>query len=55
MLKTLDYTIRIGSTQTFLFFDFYLYFAYAALYVCVSSNVARILEWSLEWSASEVK
>ena len=45
MLKTLDYTIRIGSTQTFLFFDFYLYFAYAAQYVYVSSNVAKM--WSL--------
>ena len=42
MLKTLDYTIRIGSTQTFLFFDFYLYFAYAAQYVYVSSNATKI-------------
>ena len=29
MLETLDYTIRIGSTQTFLYFDLYLYSAYA--------------------------
>ena len=32
-LETLDYTIRIGSTPTFLFFDFYLHTAYAAHYV----------------------
>ena len=31
MLETLDYTI--GSTQTFLYFDLYLYSAYAAHYV----------------------
>ena len=30
MLETLDYTIRIGSTPTFLYFDLYLYYAYAA-------------------------
>ena len=30
MLETLDYTIRIGSTPTFLYFDLYLYlYAYA--------------------------
>ena len=33
MLETLNYTIRIGSTPTFLYFDFYLYSAYAAHYV----------------------
>ena len=33
MLKTLDYSIRIGSTPTFLYFDLYLYTAYAANYV----------------------
>ena len=27
MLETLDYTIRIGSTPTFLYFDLYLYSA----------------------------
>ena len=26
MLETLDYTIRIGSTPTFLYFDLYLYY-----------------------------
>ena len=30
MIETLDYTIRIGSTPTFLYFDLYLYSAYAA-------------------------
>ena len=33
MLETLDYTIRIGSTPAFLYFDLYLYSAYAAHYV----------------------
>ena len=33
ILETLDYTIRIGSTPTFLYFDLYLYSAYAAHYV----------------------
>ena len=30
MLETLDYTIRIGSTPSFLYFDLYLNSAYAA-------------------------
>ena len=34
MLETLDHTIRIGSTQTFLYFDLYLHSAYAAHYIC---------------------
>ena len=33
MLETLDYTIRIGSTPTFLYVYLYLYPAYAAHYV----------------------
>ena len=37
MLKTLDYTIRIGSATTILYFDFYLYSAYAAHYVYYST------------------
>ena len=32
-VETLDYTIRIGSTPTFLYFDLYLYSAYAAHFV----------------------
>ena len=34
-LEMLDYTIRIGSTPTFLYFDLYLYSAYAAHYVYI--------------------
>ena len=37
-LETLDYTIRIGSTPTFLYFDLYLYSAYAAHYVYTRYN-----------------
>ena len=33
MLETLDHTIRIGSTPTFLYFDLYLHSAYAAHFV----------------------
>ena len=32
-LKTLDFTIRVGSTPTFLYFDLYLNTAYAAHYI----------------------
>ena len=32
-LETLDFTIRIGSTPTFSYFDLYLYSAYAVHYV----------------------
>ena len=32
-LEKLDYTIRVGSTPTFSYFDLYLYSAYAAHYV----------------------
>ena len=32
-LETLDHTIHIGSTPTFLYFDLYLNTAYAAHYV----------------------
>ena len=38
MLETLDHTIRIGSTPTFLYFDLYLYSAYAAHYVYKNIN-----------------
>ena len=42
MLETLDYTIHIGSTPTFLYFDLYLYSAYAAhqpfyISICIST------------------
>ena len=35
MLETLDYTIPTGSTPTILYFDLYLYSAYAAHYVYI--------------------
>ena len=39
MLETLDYTVHIGSTLTFLYFDLYLYSAYAALRLYLSLSV----------------
>ena len=35
MLEMLDYTIHIGSTPTFLYFNLYLFSAYAAHYVYI--------------------
>ena len=43
MLETLDYTIRIGSTSTFLYFDLYLHFAYAAHYVYLKYKMVGVL------------
>ena len=37
-LKTLDFTIRIGSTPTFLYFNLYLDSVYAAHYVYYKNN-----------------
>ena len=44
MLETLDHTIRIGSTPIFLYFDLYLYSAYAAhyVYIYLSANLSFI-------------
>ena len=43
MLETVDYTlICIGSTSTFLYFDLYLYSAYAAHYVYLLNILGRI-------------
>ena len=45
MLETLDYTIRIGSTPTFSYFDLYLkylYSAYAAHYTSISNLVSSV-------------
>ena len=46
MLETLDHTIRIGSTPTFLYFDLYLHSAYVAHYVILiltySSGVSTV-------------
>ena len=38
-LETLDFTVHIGSTQTFLYFDLYLNIAYAAHYVYFTGNM----------------
>ena len=43
MLETLDYTIRIGSTPTFLYFDLYLYSAYAAHFVYITKNFSYLI------------
>ena len=43
MLETLDYTIRIGSTQTFLYFDLYLYSAYAAHYTFILFFISMLI------------
>ena len=40
MLETLDYTMRIGSTPTILYFDLYLYSAYAEHYVYLKFSFA---------------
>ena len=43
MLETLHHTICIGSTPTFLYFDLYLYSAYAAHYVYVNKDSLLII------------
>ena len=55
MLETLDYTIRIGSTPTFLYFDLYLYSLYTH-YVyfkvnisSLSSNVNTLIAYMQVW------
>ena len=48
MLETLDHTIRIGSTPTFLYFDLYLYSAYAAHYVYIYIYIYITRNWSFE-------
>ena len=47
MLETLDYTIRIGSTPTFLYFDLYLYSAYAAH--CIYLLLVPFLYMEIIW------
>ena len=49
MLETLDYTIRIGSAPTILYFDLYLYSAYAAHYVYDIFHHLTTT-WSTKWS-----
>ena len=53
MLETLDFTIHIGSTPTFSYFDLYLYSAYASHYVfCFNTDslITRGLYISLFFS-----
>ena len=50
MLETLDYTICIGSTPTFLYFDSYLYSAYAAHYVYLNFYVLDLVHWMMNIS-----
>ena len=63
MLETLDLTIRIGSTPTFLYFDLYLYSAYAALlafckttfctYLQKHEKIHKLATWNFwEWLVS---
>ena len=42
VLEMLDFTIRIGSTLTFFYFDLYLNTAYAAHYVYYSLGYLHI-------------
>ena len=49
--ETLDYTIRIGSTPTFLYFDLHLYSAYAAHYVYCCNNL--LTSWNRHINDSE--
>ena len=44
MLETLDHTIHIGSIPTFLYFDLYLYSAYAAHYVYITNPAFWLAE-----------
>ena len=55
MLETLDYTIRIGSTPTFLYFDLYKYiYAYKYIYrgwpkkVAIIENMVNVVYLLLE-------
>ena len=41
-LETLDYTIRIGGTPTFLYFDLYLHSAYAAHFIYINCSIVFI-------------
>ena len=56
MLEALDYTIRIGSTPTFLYFDLYLYSAYAAHYVYFTFSLLfstrhTMVPWNIQSSS----
>ena len=42
MLETLDFTVRIGSTPTFLYLYLYLYSAYGSTLRSCTYNVAKL-------------
>ena len=52
MLETLDYTIRVGSTPTFLYLDLYLYSAYAAhfVYICNVICLEHVISFKMIYS-----
>ena len=54
MLETLDYTIRIGSIPTFLYFDLYLYSAYAAHFERLGSFTILFVVQLLESIISKI-
>ena len=43
MLETLDYTIRIGSTATFLYFDLYLYSTHTTFLLHINTGIRAII------------
>ena len=50
MLETLDYTFRIGSTPTFLYFDLYLHSAYAAHHVYFNYSIYVVIPISEQFT-----
>ena len=49
-LETLDFTINIGSTPTYLYFDLYLNTAYAAHYVYFFTDVILTIFLKCLWN-----
>ena len=55
MLETLDYTIRIGSIPTFLYFDIYIYiyiyvYMYIYIYIVLNPKVAQLIYMNVSLS-----
>ena len=50
VLETLDYTFRIGSTPTFLYFDLYLHSAYAAHHVYFNYSIYVVIPISEQFT-----
>ena len=53
-LETLHFTIHIGSTPTFWYFDLYLYFAFAAHYVYSNLNMNARIQTVIDLIESEI-